>query len=137
MSFYIQLTFITVSAAMGLAFGNGQFAGSDDPSLDFLFRAWSMPASTDFLLFTVIGTCSALGGYLISQAYRLAEAGLAAPFEYIAMPMAIAWGVVVFGEWPDAVAWIGISLIIIGGLYTVWRESVQHRRVTIDQPARR
>ncbi|MBZ0128466.1 MAG: DMT family transporter [Rhodobacteraceae bacterium] len=137
MSFYIQVTFITVSAAMGLAFGNGQFAGSDDPSLDFLFRAWSMPASTDFLLFTVIGTCSALGGYLISQAYRLAEAGLAAPFEYIAMPMAIAWGVVVFGEWPDAVAWIGISLIIIGGLYTVWRESVQHRRVTIDQPARR
>lgn len=137
MSFYIQITFIFISAAMGLAFGKGQFAGWDDPSLDFLFRAWTMPASTDYLIFLLIGVCTAFGGYLISQAYRLAEAGLAAPFEYVAMPLAIVWGVMVFGEWPDTIAWIGISLIIFGGLYTVWRETVQHRKVTIDQPARR
>lgn len=137
MSFYIQISFIAISAVMGLAVGNGSFAGSDDPSLEFLFRAWKMPESTDYLIFLVIGVGSGFGGYLISQAYRLAEAGLAAPFEYVALPLAVVWGVTVFGEWPDANAWIGISLIVIGGLYTVWRESVQHHNVTIDQPTRR
>jgi len=45
MSFYIQLTFIMVSAGFGLAFGDGKFAGSSDPSIAFMFRAWSWPPS--------------------------------------------------------------------------------------------
>lgn len=137
MTFYIQITFIFVSAAMGLAFADGSYGGFDDPSLDFLFREWSMPASRDYLIFALIGVGSTFGGYLISQAYRLAEAGLAAPFEYIALPLSIVWGVAVFSEWPDRISWFGISFIIAGGLYTFWRETVQHRQVTIDRPTRR
>ena len=60
----------------------------------------------------------------LRQAYRLSEAAFAAPFEYVAMPLAIMWGVVVFGTFPDATAWIGIALIIGSGLYLLWRESV-------------
>lgn len=137
MSFYIQITFIVVSGAMGLAFGAGQFAGSDDPSIDFLFRQWTVPASKDYFIFVTIGVGSALGGYFISQAYRLAEAGLAAPFEYIALPMAIVWGVTIFGEWPDMVGWIGISLIIFAGLYTFAREAAQGRAIAAARPKRR
>ncbi len=33
-----------------------------------------------------------------------------APFEYIALIMAIIWGITIFGEWPDAVAWLGIAV---------------------------
>ncbi len=137
MAFYIQLTFIIVSGLMGLAFGNGQFANTGDPSLDFLFREWAVPASKDYFLFVLIGASSSFGGYLISQAYRVAEAGLAAPFEYVAMPLAIFWGVMVFGEWPDLIAWIGISLIFGGGLYTFWREAVQGRALSRSRPKRR
>jgi drug/metabolite transporter (DMT)-like permease len=50
------------------------------------------------------------GGFLISQAYRICEAALIAPLEYAAMPMAIFWGLVVFSEWPDRMAWAGICL---------------------------
>lgn len=64
-----------------------------------------------------------MGGLLISQAYRLCEAALVAPLEYAAMPMAIFWGLLVFGEWPDPVAWIGISLILGAGIYMIWRET--------------
>ena len=39
---------------------------------------------------------------MVTQAYRLSEAGLIAPFEYVGMPMAILWGAIVFGTWPDA-----------------------------------
>jgi drug/metabolite transporter (DMT)-like permease len=137
MTFYIQVMFIAVSLGMGLVAGDGQFAGQGDPSLEFLLRGWTWPPLSDLPLFVLIGIGSALGGYFISQAYRLAEAGLAAPFEYISMPLAIFWGVVVFGEWPDRIAWIGISLIVFGGLYTVWREARHGRKLVSDQPTRR
>jgi drug/metabolite transporter (DMT)-like permease len=137
MTFYIQLTFIAVSAAMGLALGDGKFAGASDASLDFLLREWSAPQVSDYVIFVMLGLSSTIGGYLISQAYRSAEAGLAAPFEYVAMPMAIFWGVLVFGEWPDKVAWIGISLIIGGGLYAFLRELVQGRMLSAREPKRR
>ncbi len=68
-----------------------------------------------------------IGGLLVTQAYRLGEAGLIAPFEYAAMPMAIFWGVLVFGRWPDMTAWIGIALICGAGLYAFWREAGARR----------
>lgn len=123
MSFYIQLTFIAVSASLGLIMGDGKFAGSDDPSLDFLLRAWVWPGPRDYLILALVGAASAFGGYFISQAYRVSEAALVAPFEYLALPLAILWGIVVFGEWPDGVAIIGIALILGSGLYMIWREA--------------
>ena len=127
MTFYIQLTFIAVSAGFGLVFGQGAFADTSSPSWAFLTRAWGVLALSDAWLFVVIGLASAVGGFLISQAYKLCEAGLAAPFEYIAMPLAVFWGVVVFGEWPDKITWIGITLILSGGLYMAWREGLSSR----------
>lgn len=137
MALYIQMTFIIVSLAMGLMFGNGAFSGNDNASLDFLFRAWIVPATPDLKVFVMIGLASSVGGYLISQAYRMAEAGLAAPFEYVAMPLAVFWGVVVFDEWPDRVVWLGITLVLGSGLYTFWREARRGNPLGSETPARR
>lgn len=123
MSFYIQMTFILVSSSLGLIMGDGKFAGGTDPSLEFLFRAWVWPPLADVSILILLGVVSALGGFFISQAYRVSEAALVAPFEYIAMPMAIVWGILVFDEWPDGVALAGIALILGSGLYMIWREA--------------
>lgn len=128
MAFYIQMTFLTVSAAIGLGVGDGRFGDTGDVSLDFLLREWVWPDRDDYPHLALIGVTSASGGFLISQAYRVAEAALAAPFEYLAMPLAIFWGVIVFGDWPDAVAWAGMGLIMTGGLYLFWRETLHARR---------
>jgi len=53
----------------------------------------------------------------------MCEAALVAPLEYVAMPMAIFWGVFVFGDWPDTWSWAGILLIIGAGIYMIWRET--------------
>ena len=124
MAIYIQLTFLVVCVAIGLFMGDGRYAGSADPSLEFLFRAWIWPKPENLFVFMVIGAGSAFGGYLISQAYRVSEAAFVAPFEYIAMPIAIFWGAVVFDDWPDLTAWFGMILIIGSGLFMVWRETV-------------
>ena len=127
MTFYILITFITLSAAIGLAVGDGRFEGQVHPSLDFLLRAWGPVDRADVPVLVMLGISGVMGGYLISQAYRLSEAAFAAPFEYISMPMAVMWGITVFGTFPDPTAWIGIALVLGSGLYLVWRETVKGR----------
>ncbi|MDG1432224.1 MAG: DMT family transporter [Paracoccaceae bacterium] len=134
MLFYIQLTFIMTSGAIGLALGDGRFSGNADPSLEFLTRSWTVPDMADWWIFMTIGVGSAAGGYLISQAYRLSEAAFAAPFEYLAMPLAILWGVLVFGEWPDMNSWVGMALIIGSGLVLLWREALGKRMLSKRSP---
>ena len=124
MSFYIQLTFLVVCLMLGLTIGDGKFSGWSDPSLEFLFRAWSWPSSDHYSILILIGTTSAFGGFFISQAYRISEAAVVAPFEYIALPIAIFWGVIVFGESPDKTTLMGIALILGSGLYIIWRETI-------------
>ena len=122
MSFYIQVTFFVVSCFFGVATGSGQFAGNKDPSLEFLLRAWVLPSSEDYPFFLLIGFASALGGFLISYAYRNSEAGFIAPFEYFAMPLAVFWGYIVFAHWPEPLSFLGMTLIVSSGLYLIWRE---------------
>jgi drug/metabolite transporter (DMT)-like permease len=123
LAFYIQLTFVAFSAVVGLAIGDGRFDTGGHASMAFLTRAWVWPAAADWPFFVITGVGSAIGGLLISQAYRLCEAALVAPLEYAAMPMAILWGVFVFGDWPDSWSWAGILLIICSGIYMIWRET--------------
>ncbi|SPH16695.1 Riboflavin transporter [Defluviimonas aquaemixtae] len=134
MTFYILLTFIAVSGAMGLFFGDGRFAGSGHASIEFLFRAWIWPEPRDWLTFVALGFASAFAGVLISQAYRVGEAAVIAPFEYVAMPLAVFWGVVAFGEWPDTIAWAGTTLIVGGGIYMFVREALANRRIAARRP---
>lgn len=127
LTFYIQVAFILVGSIMGLTVGDGRFGGTGDTSLDFLLHEWIWPSNGDWGLLVILGVSSTFAGYFISQAYRICEAGLAAPFEYTAMIYAIFWGFIIFGEWPDTTAWIGISLIVGGGLFMLWREAVANR----------
>lgn len=136
MAFYIQAMFLCVCAVMGLSVGWGQFADQSDPSLAFLLRAWDWPRIADLPVFLLIGAGTAFAGYLVSQAYRVAEASLIAPFEYLALPMAVVWGMVVFGEYPSAGDYLGMALILSAGLFMVWRDG-QKPDPTIRRPLRR
>ncbi|AUQ65001.1 DMT family transporter [Phaeobacter inhibens] len=134
LSFYPTLGFLLVSILVGLTTGDGRFASSDNAGLQFILRAWIWPEPQDWILFLTVGLAGSIGGYLVSQAYRQCEAGLVAPFEYIAMPMAVIWGILVFDEWPDAPVWIGSTLIIGAGLVSVWRETRRSRPAPRPRP---
>ncbi|MGX9351684.1 DMT family transporter [Shimia sp. W99] len=137
MSVYIQLVFIIVSGTVGLTVGHGQFDSGSGGMFDFLLRGWFWPDAADLPLLALLGLASACGGYFISQAYRISEASLIAPLEYAAMPMAVAFGVVVFGEWPQPSTWAGMVLIIGAGLFVFWRESRAGQTVEIESPRTR
>ncbi len=136
MAFYIQIMFIVVCIAMGLVVGDGRFGDQSDPSLAFLLRAWSWPLPADYPVFVIIGVGIGIGGYLISQAYRVTEASFVAPFEYLALPMSVAWGMIVFSEYPQMWDYIGMAFILGAGLFTVWREA-QVKQPGLQRPLRR
>lgn len=123
MGWYIQITFLGASVAVGLSIGDGRFDTGAGESLTFLTRAWVWPTPDLWLFLLLTGLGSALGGFLISQAYRLCEAAMVAPLEYVAMPMAILWGLLVFGEFPGLISWVGMALILGSGLLMIWRET--------------
>lgn len=136
MAFYIQIMFISVAILFGLFVGDGRFGDQSDASLAFLFRAWRWPDPADFVIFLLIGAGIAVAGYLISQAYRVAEASYVAPFEYLALPMSVIWGIVVFGEYPGGWDYFGMALILGAGLFTIWRDA-QAKPVALQRPLRR
>lgn len=135
---YIQVTFIIVSAGFYLVAGDGRFAlGAQNGALEFLLRAWVWPASGDWKFFLGLGVLSATVGYCLSQAYRLSDAATVAPFEYIGLPLAVFWGFMVFGEWPDLPIFIGILLIMGAGLFVFLRERALSKRITRPTNMRR
>ena len=128
MAFYIQLAFLVTCSTMFAVAGDGSYATSSDASLQFLLRAWVWPTVGDAALMGTVGILNAFGAYFLSQAYRSANAASIAPLEYVAMPLAIIWGFVLFADTPDGIAVAGILLIVGSGLYTFLREAFVRRQ---------
>lgn len=61
-------------------------------------------------------------------ATRLGEIAAVAPFRFSRILFALALGVLLFGERPDAATLTGIALVVGSGLYTLMREARLRRR---------
>ena len=66
-------------------------------------------------LISISAIFSAAGNYLLVLANRWAEATLIAPLVYSQLISASVAGVVIFGDWPDGLSFVGLSLILLSG----------------------
>ena len=101
----------------------------ENASLAFLLRGPISVDATDFAFIFICAFAVLLLSVASSNAYRCVEASLIAPFEYTAIPMGVFWGIVIWDDWPVSSAWVGMALILFGGLYAVYREHT--RNVTV------
>jgi drug/metabolite transporter (DMT)-like permease len=92
-------------------------------SLRFLLSPWVVPTPTDLLLMGATGIIGGIGSFLLTQAYRLAEANIVAPFEYAAIALATFWGWLFWNEIPSLASFLGIAFIIGAGLYVLKTQS--------------
>jgi S-adenosylmethionine uptake transporter len=123
MAIYLQSAFILASLAFFAVAGDGALLrDGQSPSVQFLLRAWVMPPASDLPALAVLGLLSALIGYTMSQAYRLANAATVAPFEYVLLLFATLWGFAIFGEVPGGFVLSGAALVIAAGAYVALRE---------------
>ena len=92
------------------------------PSIAFLLRAWSMPSLLDWIIMSGLGLVWAGGMYCMARAYSLAEASVAAPFEYVSLPINVMWGLLIWHEIPTLMTLVGAFLTLFSGLYVLYRE---------------
>ncbi len=76
------------------------------------------PALSVLILLSALG--SAAGNYLIVMANRRADASLIAPLIYTQLIAATLAGILVFKDWPDAVALTGLTVIPASGFGSLW-----------------
>ena len=85
--------------------------------------SWVTPTAEAWILFIACGVLGGAGFIFFNLAYQKAEASLLASFEYTGLIWASIAGYYLFAEIIDANIWLGASIIIIGGLIIVLRES--------------
>lgn len=102
------------------------FNNIDNASMAFLLRGPVLVDAIDLAFILVCAIAVLLLSVASSNAYRCVEASLIAPFEYTAIPMGVFWGIVIWDDWPVSTAWAGMVLILVGGLYAVYREHTQN-----------
>ncbi|MBI2994573.1 MAG: DMT family transporter [Gammaproteobacteria bacterium] len=82
-------------------------------------RDWVPPTATDWLLLFAIGLTSTLAVACGLQAMRHARPATIAPLDYTRLVWITLLGYFIWGEWPGAITWIGILVIVTAGIYVV------------------
>ncbi len=116
LGFHLMLTRMlsrAVSPVITSTFTAAVTVGLTTLSLPFVWQPVSM---RELGLIAFMGAISALSQWLVIVAFSKAPAPILAPFSYAEIPAAVMIGLVVFAEWPDAVAWGGIAVIIVSGM---------------------
>ena len=89
---------------------------------------WTMPAAGDWVALIALGLVGGTAQIFMTQAFRVGEATVVAPFKYTAIVFAILFGYFVFGDVPDAWTLAGAVVVIASGLYILHRETVRKRQ---------
>lgn len=90
-----------------------------------LVETWVAPAGSNLVLLAAAALFLTCGQLSIFLAFRIAPVSVVAPFLYMTIIWAVLSGLVVFGDFPNAIALIGIALIVVSGVLVVM---ITHRR---------
>ena len=91
-------------------------------SLVTLPFGWVVPRPWEAAFLVAAGLLGGVGQICLTSAYRYAEAGLVAPFDYASMLLAVAIGYLIFAEVPTRTTLGGAAIIIAAGILIIWRE---------------
>ena len=69
-----------------------------------------------------VGFWAALSHICITYALKFAPTSTLAPLHYLEIVAAVALGYLVFSDFPNAMTWAGIAVIVSSGLYIIHRE---------------
>ena len=85
---------------------------------------WVTPRMLDSHILVAFLILSTVGQILLISAFSYAAASTLAPFQFTQMVAATIVGVIIFDTFPDAITWLGISFVVLAGLYIALRETI-------------
>jgi drug/metabolite transporter (DMT)-like permease len=91
--------------------------GSGIPALD---PVW--PDGLNWLWLFGVGFWAAVSHMCMTYALKFAPSATLAPLHYSEIVTAVILGYLIFGDFPNAMTWVGIAIIVSSGLYVIHRE---------------
>jgi len=88
------------------------------------------------MILILIGFITVIGFLCVFQAYRIGSPPSVAPYEYILIVWGLIFSWLIWGETLSISGYIGLILIVFGGIYTYLREMRKNIKITIDKPLR-
>jgi drug/metabolite transporter (DMT)-like permease len=110
----IPSIFVAAASAAAITVAGFLVAPFDGP--------WQIPSGWAWWLMTLSAACLFVANTTIIMAMRAGEVSVIAPFRYASVPLSLGLGYWVWGDVPDAVASLGIALVLAAGFYTLHRE---------------
>lgn len=110
-----------------LAVGFYPVIGSCLLTMPFAIATFNGIEPSHFIFFVLSGVFMSTGVICVSMAFKLADSAAVSPIVYTEILWAIIFGVLVFGDIPLAQELAGAVIIILSGLYLVYREQ-QHAK---------
>ena len=86
--------------------------------------AWHSPTPAELAKLVMLGILGGVAHIFLTESYRHASASVVAPFDYSSMIWALLLGYWLFGELPDALVYLGATIVAGAGLFVIWRERV-------------
>ena len=90
---------------------------------------WTPPDSNGWFWLVVLSIIGTVTHWLLILALHYAPASVLQPFNYTLLPSATLFGYLVFDQFPDGWTILGASIVVVSGLYTIYRER-SHMRAT-------
>jgi drug/metabolite transporter (DMT)-like permease len=88
------------------------------------WRPVSLDHWPELLVLALSGTA---GQICLTAAFRRASAAVVAPFDYSHMIWAVVYGTAIWGYFPGWRVWLGAGIIVLSGLFILYREQRQQR----------
>ena len=83
---------------------------------------WVWPTGRELAALCLIGLLGGVSHLFLTESFRRAPASATAPFDYVAILWAIAFGYMMFGEVPGPLVIAGAAVVVGAGLFVIWRE---------------
>ncbi|MCB1546251.1 MAG: DMT family transporter [Hyphomicrobiaceae bacterium] len=87
------------------------------------FETWLWPSGKTWVYLVAAGAFVVAAYYLMVVAVRLGDVSAVSPFRYANVIWALLIGLVVWNEFPDALALVGTAIVMGAGLFATWQES--------------
>ena len=84
---------------------------------------WVMPDAEGWVLLALVGLIGGVAQFAMTNAFRLAEVSIIAPFDYMHIIWAALLGFFIWGEVPGNTIWIGTAIVMASGTYILFREA--------------
>ena len=133
---HIYLSAMFFAIIIKFTLSNFNFDQDTVKSYYYILREWKIDSFLSFFYLITIGFTGVIGFFCLFTAYNIGSPSAIAPFVYIIILWAIIISWIIWEDTLEPKAYLGLTFIIMAGIYTFIRESKLNKELSINKPLR-